>query len=155
MTSLYILLGIIVFFVVALYISNAIQRKKGNTQERETLPASIDVRTNDEKERDSACCGAHEVCEKDSLIAAFVEEPEYFDDEELDRFRFRDSAGYTAKETEEFRHVFYTIIDEEKPRWVRSLQLREIPVPDEMKDEIVLIVNELREAKMHQATPTP
>ena len=147
MISLYILIGIIVFFILALYVSNAIQRKKGNTQERETVMPSIDVRTRQEK--DSGCCGAHEVCEKDSLIAAFVEEPEYFDDEELDRFHFRDSGNYTDKEVEEFRDVFYTIVDEEKPRWVRSLQLREIAVPDQMKDEIVLLVNDLREAKMH------
>ena len=147
MISLYILIGIIVFFILALYVSNAIQRKKGNTQERETPMPSIDVRTRQEK--DSGCCGAHEVCEKDSLIAAFVEEPEYFDDEELDRFHFRDSGNYTDKEVEEFRDVFYTIVDEEKPRWVRSLQLREIAVPDQMIDEIVLLVNDLREAKMH------
>ena len=147
MISLYILIGIIVFFILALYVSNAIQRKKGNTQEHERPMPSIDVRTRQEK--DSGCCGAHEVCEKDSLIAAFVEEPEYFDDEELDRFHFRDSGNYTDKEVEEFRDVFYTIVDEEKPRWVRSLQLREIAVPDQMKDEIVLLVNDLREAKMH------
>lgn len=147
MTSLFILLGIIVFFALALYISNAIQRKKGNTQERETPPPAIDVRT--KQEIDSGCCGAHEVCEKDSLIAAFKEEPEYFDDEELDRFHFRDSDSYTDKEVDEFREVFYTIVDEEKPRWVRSLQLREIAIPDQMKDEIVLIVSDMREAKMH------
>lgn len=91
----------------------------------------------------------HEVCEKDSLIAAFREEPEYFDDEELDRFRLRDSGSYSDSEVEEFREVFYTIVDEEKPRWVRSLQLRGIAVPDQIKDEIVLVVNDLREAKMH------
>ena len=71
MTSLYILLGIILFFVIALYLSNRIQRRKGNVQERETLPPSIDARTKEEKE--SGCCGMHEVCEKDSLIAAFRE----------------------------------------------------------------------------------
>lgn len=147
MTSLYILIGIIAFFILALYVSNAIQRKRGNTRERETPRPSIDVRTKQEKE--SECCGAHEVCEKDSLIAAFKEEPEYFDDDELDRFHFRNSDGYTDSEVEEFREVFYTIIDEEKPRWIRSLQLREIALPDQMKDEVVLIVNDLREAKMH------
>ena len=147
MTSLYILLGIIVFFLMALYISNTIQRKKGNTQERKTPLPSIDVRTKQEKE--SGCCGMHEVCEKDSLIAAFREEPEYFDDEELDRFHFRESGSYSDKEVEEFREVFYTIVDKEKPRWVRSLQLRGIAVPDQIIDEIVLVVSDLREAKMH------
>lgn len=146
MTSLYVLIGIIVFFILALYVSNATQRKKGNTQERETALPLIDVRTKEEKEADGfGCCGKYDVCEQDSLIATYKEDPEYFDDEELDRFHYRESGNYTDKEVEEFREVFYTIIDEEKPRWVRSLQLREIAVPDQMKDEIVLIVRDLRE----------
>ncbi|OPZ31732.1 MAG: hypothetical protein BWZ00_00436 [Bacteroidetes bacterium ADurb.BinA174] len=150
MTSLFILLGIILFFVVALYISNAIQRKKGNTKQRETPCPAIDVRTKQERARDnSGCCGAHEICEKDSLIAAFKEEPEYFDDEELDRFQNRDSDSYTDEEVDKFREVFYSVLDEEKPQWMRSLQLREIAVPDQMKDEIVLFVSDLREAKKH------
>ena len=34
------------------------------------------------------CCGMHEVCEKESLRAA-QEDIEYYEDEELDRFRGR------------------------------------------------------------------
>lgn len=148
MGSLYIFIGIIFFFIVALYVSNTIQRKKGNTEERETPEPLIKININGETD---GCCGAHDVCDQDTLIAAFVEEPEYFDDEELDRFKLRDSSGYSEAETDEFREVFYTIIDEEKPRWIRSLQLREISVPNQMKDEVVLFVNELREAKMQPA----
>ncbi|WP_436416498.1 phospholipase [Petrimonas sp.] len=147
MTSLYILLGIIVFFFLALFVSNYVQRRKGNTRQRETLPPAIDVRT--KQERDSGCCGMHEVCEKDSLIAAFTEKPEYFDDEELDRFQNRDSDGYSNREADEFREVFYSVLDAEKPRWIRSLQVRGIAVPNQLKDEIVMLVNDLREAKMH------
>ena len=33
------------------------------------------------------CCGMHEVCEKESLLAAVSKEVEYYEDEELDRFR--------------------------------------------------------------------
>ncbi len=91
----------------------------------------------------------HEVCEKDSLIAAFTEKPEYFDDEELDRFQNRDSDGYSNREADEFREVFYSVLDAEKPRWIRSLQVRGIAVPNQLKDEIVMLVNDLREAKMH------
>lgn len=147
MTSLYIFIGIIVFFLVALSVSNYIQRKKGNTQERETLPPAINLGRDEE-----ACCGIHEICEKDSLIAAFTEKPEYFDDEELDRFKNRQSDAYTAAEADEFREIFYSVRDEEKPRWIRSLQLRDIAVPDQMKDEILMIVNDLRSARMSKTT---
>lgn len=149
MSSLYFFIGIIVFFALALAVSNFIQRKRGRTQPQETNAPAIDVRTKEEKAADSSCCGMHETCEKDSLIAAFTEKPEYFDDEELDRFQNRDSDGYSNGEADEFREVFYSVLDEEKPRWVRSLQVRGIAVPDQLKDEIVMLVSDLREAKMH------
>lgn len=141
MSPIVLLASIIVFFVVSLTITNFIQRKRGNTVERELPPPAIDL--------SEGCCGAHEVCEKDSLIAAFEEKPEYFHDEELDKYSFRDSSSYKESEVEEFREVFYTVMDHEKPRWVRSLQLRSIAVPDQLKDEVLMFVNELRMQKMH------
>jgi len=141
MQTLVLFIGIILFFVVALAITNFIQRRRGNTQTREVPPPAVDL--------SEGCCGAHEVCEKDSLIAAFYEEPEYFEDEELDKYSCRDSSNYSEKEVEEFRDIFYTILDEEKPRWVRSLQMRSISVPDQLKDEVLMFVNELRMHKMH------
>lgn len=143
MQSLYLFIGIIAFFILALALSNYLQRKKGNTKVRETTPPSIDLST------DGGCCGAHEVCEKDSLIAAFTEKTEYFDDEDLDKFARRDSAKYTSPEVDEFRDVFYSVLDEEKPRWIRSLQMRDISIPDQLKDEVLMIVNDLRAHKMH------
>lgn len=141
MQPIFLFICIIVFFVLALAITNSIQRKRGNTVERELPPPAIDL--------SEGCCGAHEICEKDSLIAAFAEKPEYFDDDELDKYSFRDSSNYKESEVEEFREVFYTILDEEKPRWVRSLQMRSISVPDQLKDEVLMFVNELRMQKMH------
>lgn len=142
MQSLFLFAAIILFFVVALSLSNYLQRRRGNNKEREATPPSINL-------GDSGCCGAHEICERDSLIAAFAEEPEYFDDEELDRYAHRDSDRYATKEVDEFREVFYSVLDEEKPRWVRSLQMREISLPDQLKDEVLIFVNELRAQKMH------
>ena len=37
---------------------------------------------------DAECCGMHETCEKDSLLAAVSKDVEYYDDEELDAFLF-------------------------------------------------------------------
>ena len=90
------------------------------------------------------CCGQHEVCEKDSLLAAVSKEIEYYNDEELDRFRGTDSDGYNPDEIEEFREVLYTMRTDEVAGWVRSLQLRDVALPDELKDEILLIVGERR-----------
>jgi hypothetical protein len=93
---------------------------------------------------DAECCGQHEVCEKESLLAAVSKGLEYYDDEELDRFRGRPSYSYTDAEVEEFREVLYTCREEEVAGWSRSLQLRGIELPDELKDELFLIVGERR-----------
>ena len=69
---------------------------------------------------------------------------EYYDDEELDRFRGRSSDNYTDAEVEEFREVMFTCQDDEVAGWCRSLQLRGIELPDELKDELFLIIGERR-----------
>jgi hypothetical protein len=93
---------------------------------------------------DMECCGQHEVCEKESLLAAISKQIEYYDDEELDRFKGRGGDEYTEEEAEEFRNVLYTMRSEEVAGWVRSLQLRQVNLPDDVKDEVFLIVGERR-----------
>ena len=82
--------------------------------------------------QDMECCGQHEVCEKESLLAAVSKEIEYYEDEELDRFRGRAGDAYLPDEIDEVAG------------WVRSLQLREVELPDDLKDEVCMIVGELR-----------
>ena len=93
---------------------------------------------------DMECCGQHEVCEKDSLLAAVSRDVEYYNDEELDRFRGRAGDAYSEEECDEFRDILYTMRDDEVAGWVRSLQLRYVNLPDEVKDEVFLIVGERR-----------
>lgn len=97
------------------------------------------------QEADAECCGQHETCEKDSLLAAVSKQIEYYDDEELDRFAGRAANGYTEEETEQFRDVLYTTRDDEVAGWVRSLQLRGVELPDALKDEVFLIIGERRQ----------
>jgi hypothetical protein len=97
------------------------------------------------RNEDFECCGQHEVCEKESLLAAVSKEIEYYEDEELDRFRGRTGDAYLPDEIEEFREVLYTMREDEVAGWVRSLQLREVELPDALKDEVCMIVGERRE----------
>lgn len=90
------------------------------------------------------CCGEHATCEKDSLLSAVSKQIEYYEDEELDTWRHTPADQYTNEAIEEFRHVFYTLQETEVAGWVRSLQLREIELPDEIKDEVLLVVRERR-----------
>ena len=90
------------------------------------------------------CCGQHEVCEKESLLAAVSKKIEYYDDEELDKYIGTAPDEYTPEQEDEFRDVFYTMQSEDVAGWVRSLQLRGIALPDNIKDEVFLIVGERR-----------
>lgn len=95
-------------------------------------------------EESEECCGQHATCEKDSLLAAVSKKIEYYDDEELDTWKHIPSDQMPPEAVEEFRQVFYTLQETDVAGWVRSLQLREIEIPDEIKDEVFLIVRERR-----------
>jgi len=85
------------------------------------------------------------VCEKESLLAALSKQIEYYNDEELDRFRGRRSDEYSSDETEEFRDILYTMRSDEVAGWVRSLQLRAVELPEDIRDEVLMIVGERRQ----------
>ncbi len=129
-----VLLG--VFAAIAGRIHNKKLKKYSESGETETDPKT--------PLPDAECCGAHEICEKESLLSAVSKDIVYYDDEELDRFSGRRSDNYTENEVAEFSEIFYTLQDTDVAGWVRSLQLRNISVPDQLKDEIILIVGERR-----------
>lgn len=124
------------FGLVAGYLYNRNIQKKIDRGELTEAPQVVEV--------DSECCGQHQMCEKESLLAAVSKQIEYYDDEELDRFIGHDSSNYTPEEIEEFREILYSMQEEEVAGWSRSLQLRGIELPDELKDELFLIVGERR-----------
>ena len=97
------------------------------------------------RQRSSDCCGQHEVCEKESLLAAVSKEVVYYDDEELDRFAGRRADNYDREETDEFEEILTTLRSEDVAGWVRSLQLRGIERPEALRDEVILIVGERRQ----------
>jgi hypothetical protein len=97
------------------------------------------------KEIPDVCCGQHEICERDSLLTAVSKKIEYYDDEELDRFSGITPDAYDTESVDEFRDVLYTLREVEVAGWLRSLQLRNVELPDALKDEAFLIVRERRE----------
>lgn len=136
----YLLISLVVLGVVAFifgYLREMKLKKQLKRGEIDELPSIKQV-------EDMECCGQHETCEKDSLLAAISKQIEYYDDEELDRFRGKESNSYSEKEVDEFRDVLYTMKDDEVAGWVRSLQLRSVEIPDDLKDEVFLIVGERR-----------
>lgn len=76
------------------------------------------------------------------MMEASTKPVEYFDDEELDTFRGRQSDSYTDAEVEQFADVLYTMRQDEVAAWCRSLNLRGIALPDQIKDEVVMMVSD-------------
>ena len=134
MKSLFILIGIVVFFSLSVYIWNIIQRRRGITDDKP-----------EKYVRPEGCCGAHEVCEHpaDELNSA----PDYFDDEELDRFQRRLSHEYSDEEANEFREIFNTMMDHEKTLWLKSLRMRHIGLPQQVKQEMAQVMKSIQKDK--------
>lgn len=97
---------------------------------------------------DDECCGRHSVCERESLLTS---KPDvvYYDDEELDRLAHLAPEDYTEKDLADVQEVFYTLQPKDVAGWLRSIQLREITLPQEIMDEALMIVSERRFAQAH------
>jgi len=126
---LYLSLGILLIVIVAYFVS---KQNRDNSDERSSG-----------SEVASDCCGAHDVCEAESLLSS-SDEILYYEDEELDRFRGTAQNSFTDDSIEEFREVLYSLKEEEVSAWLKSLQLRSVTLPEIIKEEALMIVSERR-----------
>lgn len=88
----------------------------------------------------ATCSGDNGRCMHDCMVEAAVKEVEYYDDEDLDVFKGRPSDGYTDEEAERFGDVMLTMRQDEVAGWARSLALRGINPPDQIKDEMIMLM---------------
>lgn len=150
--------GALVIFVamvvigIVLYVTDVVYYRKrhrgsqpGDNAGTEPAPTPDSEESDDRALNESSgiCCGAHTVCEKTNL-SPLSGEIVYFDDEELDRFKGRAEDEYTPEEIEEFRDVLLTLLPQDVAGWSRSIQVRGITLPTEIRDELLMIVGELR-----------
>ena len=127
-----------IYFVLALFalglitaLASFLGRKKGE----EEAPLIVN-------DSCSTCSGENDKCEQECMLEAATKDIEYYDDEELDRFRGRLSDGYTAEEAEEFAEVMLTMRPEEVKGWSRSLILRGINMPNQIKDDFIALADD-------------
>lgn len=126
---LYLVLGILLIVIVAFFVS---KRNRDSSDEKSSG-----------KEIASDCCGAHDVCETESLLNS-SDEILYYEDEELDRYKDAAQNSFTDDTIEEFREVLYSLKEEEVSAWLKSLQLRRVTLPEIIKEEALMIVSERR-----------
>ena len=126
-------------------IGRLVRKKNGEDLLPPTTEASTSVIATPEPEvstdEEEECCGEHEVCEKGKIKRALRTDIEYFDDEELDRFRGTAPDGYDDDAVEEFREVLYTMDPREVEDWLKSIELREVALPDALKDEVFMLLD--------------
>ena len=118
-----------------LYVSDLKYRRKHPKTADETAEKAAP----EAEEHGEICCGRHLICEK-PLTPQPGEEIVYYDDEELDRFAGKNADAFTAEETEEVREVMMTLLPEDVAGWVRSIQLRGINLPTELRDELFMLL---------------
>lgn len=131
---IYILLALVAIIVITLLLTLLFSKNESN---KEVTSGTI------AKEVSEECCGAHEICEEDFLM---ISSPkiEYYNDDELDRFKNHCVSDYSTKDIEEFRNVLLTLRENEVAGWMKSMQLRSITLPIEIRDEALLIISERR-----------
>lgn len=89
----------------------------------------------------STCDGTNAKCEQVCQMEASTKPVEYYEDEELDAFRGRSSDSYEDDEVAQFAEVLETLRPDEIKPWSRSLILRGINMPDQIKDEFITLAN--------------
>jgi len=128
---MWILIIILITAGALLYLLTKINRRN-ITQEPEIVT-----------ENNEECCGAHEVCDKDSLLNNNCDIV-YYDDEELDELSGKSVSEYTEQDIKQLADVFYTLKEQDVAGWLKSLQLRNIDLPAEIRDQALMIVGERR-----------
>ena len=110
-------------------------RRKGQADDNSEQPVRV--------VQDTECCGRHAVCEKGGLLSV---KPEitYYDDEELDVLAGKSPDVFSQEEKEMLREVFVTLCEDDVAGWLRSLQMRGIELPADIKEEALMIVADRR-----------
>ena len=138
---LFVLLGIAILIIFEV---RARKEKNNNTELLNDAEQATDVAT-EQRSEDEGCCGEHLVCERETLLQTNAK-VEYYDDEELDQLIGIAEEDYTDQQYQMIREVFNTLKPSDVPGWVRSIQLRNIQLPLDIREEALLIVVERRKA---------
>ena len=137
---LFVCLGIVILVIFEI----RARKEKNNTEQLNNTDQATDVAV-EQRSEDEGCCGEHLVCERETLLQTNAQ-IEYFDDEELDALIGIAAEDYTQEQYQMIREVFETLKASDVPGWVRSIQLRNIQLPLDVREEALLIVVERRKA---------
>lgn len=116
---------------------------KSHAHHHASIPDQSDSRSDSEvsdKEDGEVCCGLHAICEKKYAVPAG--KVVYYDDEELDALAGRDPLTYTEEELTQLNDVIATLAPADAAGWHQSLRMRNISLPEAMRDELIILISE-------------
>ena len=141
---LFVALGIVILIIFEVRARKQ-QRANSEPSERPITNSEASNSREEASNPDDGCCGEHLVCERETLLQTNAK-VEYYDDEELDTLSGISAEDYTEEQYQMIREVFNTLQAKDVPGWVRSIQLRNIQLPLDIREEALLIVVERRKA---------
>ena len=141
---LFVALGIVILIIFEVRARKQ-QRANSEPSERPITNSEASNSREEASDPDDGCCGEHLVCERETLLQT-NSKVEYYDDEELDALSGIPAEDYTEEQYQMIREVFNTLQAKDVPGWVRSIQLRNIQLPLDIREEALLIVVERRKA---------
>ncbi|MBR5574210.1 MAG: phospholipase [Paludibacteraceae bacterium] len=141
---LFVALGIVILIIFEVRARKQ-QRANSEPSERPVTNSEASNSREEASNPDDGCCGEHLVCERETLLQTNAK-VEYYDDEELDALSGIPAEDYTEEQYQMIREVFNTLQAKDVPGWVRSIQLRNIQLPLDIREEALLIVVERRKA---------
>ena len=141
---LFVALGIVILIIFEVRARKQ-QRAHSEPSERPITNSEASTSREEASDPDDGCCGEHLVCERETLLQTNAK-VEYYDDEELDALSGIPAEDYTEEQYQMIREVFNTLQAKDVPGWVRSIQLRNIQLPLDIREEALLIVVERRKA---------
>lgn len=125
---LYIIVIFIVFISIGVYARHYLHNKRESSG------------VNNLGSECSSCAADSASCARECAMEAAVRDAEYFEDEELDAYKGRPSSAYTDAEADEFVEVMLTMRPDEVKDWGHSLLQRGINMPDQIKDEYFILI---------------
>ncbi len=125
-----VILAVLIVVGVVLYLFDR-RRGERSGEEREVESG---------ERRAGECCGMHAVCEKKYASLRDDARPVYYDDYELDVLSGRAPESYTEQELAMLREVLTTLRSEDAYGWSLSLEMRDIRLPDAIRDELLLLM---------------
>lgn len=123
-TTILMVMGLLAVVGVLIVVMNKVKRQSSGTDNEIKIC----------KTTGEVCCGGGTNCHKYTNTGSSANSLQYFEDEELDRFKGKSPSDYSPQEIAEWREVICTLQPQEVRGWVTSIHRRGLLIPAEIEE---------------------